>query len=142
MRGEDIYADLSVRDFTVDAMAIRLADDAGSIIDPYNRPADIAKKCIRTLSQKSFEDDPLRLLRAFRLAGTLEFEIDTTTFHIIKEMSSALRRAAKERIRDEFFRLLSSPTSIKYLRQMDEAGLLCEAHPLSQEKHIKKSIIV
>src|SRR4030067_1841803 len=109
MRGEDIYADLSVRDFTVDAMAIRLADDAGSIIDPYNGQADIAKKCIRTLSQKSFEDDPLRLLRAFRLAGTLEFEIDTTTFHIIKEMSSALRRAAKKSNRRGVFQLFFSP---------------------------------
>lgn len=142
MRGEDIYADLSLRDFTVDAMAIRLEDDAESIIDPYNGQADIAKKCIRTLSQRSFEDDPLRLLRAFRLAGTLEFEIDTTTFHIIKEMASALRRAAKERIRDEFFRLLSSPTSIKYLRQMDEAGLLCVVLTIPKDTDIKKGMIV
>src|SRR3972149_656108 len=142
MRGEDIYADLSLRDFTVDAMAIRLADDAASIIDPYNGQADIAKKSIRTLSQKSFEDDPLRLLRAFRLAGTLEFEIDTTTFHIIKEMSSALRQAAKERIRDEFFRLLSSPRSIKYLQQMEEAGLLSEVLIIPKESDIKKGMIV
>src|SRR3990170_914600 len=142
MRGEDIYADLSLRDCTVDAMAIRLADDAGSIIDPYNGQADIAKKCIRTLSQKSFEDDPLRLLRAFRLAGTLEFEIDTTTFHIIKEMSSTLRRSAKERIRDEFFRLLSSPRSIKYLQQMEEAGLLSEVLIIPKESDIKKGMIV
>jgi len=142
MRGEDIYADLSLRDFTVDAMAIRLADDAGSIIDPYNGQADIAKKCIRTLSQKSFEDDPLRLLRAFRLAGTLEFEIDAITCHIIREMSSTLRRSAKERIRDEFFRLLSSPTSIKYLRQMDEAGLLREVLTIPKKSDIKKGMIV
>ena len=142
MRGADIYADLSLRDFTVDAMAIRLADDAGTIIDPYNGQADIVKKCIRTLSQKSFEDDPLRLLRAFRLAGILEFEIDTTTFHIIKEMSSALRQAAKERIRDEFFRLLSSPRSIKYLQQMEEAGLLSEVLTIPKESDIKKGMIV
>ena len=142
MRGEDIYADLSLRDFTVDAMAIWLADDAASIIDPYNGQADIAKKSIRTLSQKSFEDDPLRLLRAFRLAGTLEFEIDILTFHIIKEMSSTLRRAAKERIRDEFFSLLSSPTSIKYLRQMDEAGLLSEVLAIPKESDTERDMIV
>ena len=142
MRGEDIYADLSFRDFTADAMAIRLSDDTGSIIDPYNGQADIANRCIRTLSQKSFEDDPLRLLRAFRLAGTLEFEIDAVTFHIIKEMSSTLRQAAKERNRDEFFRLLSSPTSIKYLRQMDEAGLLSEVLSIPRESDTKRDMIV
>src|SRR3989304_249004 len=142
MRGEDIYADLSLRDFTVDAMAIRLADDAGSIIDPYNGQAEIAKKSIRNLSQKSFEDAPLRLLRAFRLAGTLEFEIDAVTFHIIREMSSTLRRSAKERIRDEFFRLLSSPTSIKYLRQMNEAGLLREVLAIPKQSDPERDMIV
>lgn len=142
MRGEDILTDLSLRDFTVDAMAVRLNDDLEIIIDPYNGQADITRKCIRTLSQRSFEDDPLRLLRAFRLAATLEFEIDTTTFQMIKEMSSALRQAAKERIRDEFFRLLSSSASLKYLQQMDMAGLLSAVHDLPSESGINKGRVV
>lgn len=125
MRGEDIVADLSLRDFTIDALAIPFSD-INSVIDPFNGKEDLRKRCIRVISRKSFKDDPLRLLRAFRLSSTLGFKIDTETLSTIGEMASTLRVAARERIRDEFFRVLSSPFSAESLRLMDEVGLLKE----------------
>ena len=141
IRGEDIYTDLSHRDFTIDAMAIPLSDTA-QLIDPYNGKADIERKCIRAVSGDSFAADPLRLLRAFRLANTLGFEIDSDTMKGIREMSSSLRLSAKERIRDEFFRLLSSPQSIRYLNRMDSAGLLKEVLTGMDDIKIRDGLIV
>ena len=141
MRGEDIFTDLSFRDFTVDALAIPLAD-IRTIIDPYRGKDDITGKCIRAISRKSFEEDPLRLLRAFRLATTLKFKIDTETFDTIREMSSYLRLAARERIRNEFFRLLSSPKSIQYLKQMYDTGLLKEILAGLENSDIKQGLQV
>ena len=142
IRGGDIYRDLSLRDFTVDAMAVSLEDDVKTIIDPYKGQADIKGKCIRIISRKSFEDDPLRLLRAFRLASTLDFEIDRGTFNTIREMSSLLRLPARERIRDEFFRLLSDSKSIQYLKHMQNAGLLKEILIGLDDLDIEKGLIV
>ncbi|MBI5755478.1 MAG: CCA tRNA nucleotidyltransferase, partial [Nitrospirae bacterium] len=141
IRGDDIYTDLSHRDFTIDAMAIPLSDTS-QLIDPYNGKADIERKCIRAVSGNSFAADPLRLLRAFRLASTLGFEIDSDTIKGIREMSSSLRLSAKERIRDEFFRLLSSPQSIHYLNRMDNAGLLKEVLTGMDDIKIRDGLIV
>lgn len=125
MRGGSIYSDLLLRDFTVDAIAIPLFD-LNTIIDPYDGEGDIKRRLIRVLSEKSFEDDPIRLLRAFRLSGTLEFGIEDRTLDIITIRSASLRRSAKERIRDEIFRILSLQKSSSYLRQMNDTGLLKE----------------
>jgi len=125
IRENDIIADLYLRDFTIDALAIPLSD-IKAIIDPLKGREDLRKRCIRVISRKSFEDDPLRLLRAFRLAGNLHFEIERDTFHLIREMSSLLRQSAAERIRDEFFNLLSTSDSTRYLHQMHRTGLLRE----------------
>lgn len=125
MRGGSIYSDLLLRDFTVDAIAIPLFD-LNTIIDPYDGEGDIKRRLIKVLSEKSFEDDPIRLLRAFRLSGTLEFDIEDRTLEIITLRPASLRRSAKERIRDEIFRILSLKKSSLYLRQMNDTGLLKE----------------
>ena len=142
IRGGDIYIDLSLRDFTVDAMAMSITDDSADIIDPYNGKSDIKGKCIRAISRKSFEDDPLRLLRAFRLASILDFEIDAETFDTIKEMHTYLRSSARERVRDEFFRLISSAKSVQYLKDMYSTGLLKEILIRLNDPEIEKGLIV
>lgn len=141
MRGEDIVADLSLRDFTIDALAIPFSD-VNAVIDPFHGREDLKKRCIRVISRRSFEDDPLRLLRAFRLASTLNFEIEGNTFNMIQGMSSLLRRSAVERIRDEFFNLLSASDSAKYLYQMHEAGLFHEILPGLVKSDIEAGIRV
>ncbi len=128
IRGGTIFNDLSLRDFTVDAIAIPVSD-LNTIIDPFNGEGDIKRRCIRVVAEKSFDDDPLRLIRAFRLSSALGFEIEETTLNAIKSRSELLKLPARERIRDELFKILSSRGSSKYLYQIKDAGLLNELFP-------------
>ena len=140
LRDGNIYADLSLRDFTIDALAISLAD-IETIIDPFNGREDIKERLIRVISRKSFEDDPLRMLRAFRLASTLGFRIEDNTLNIISELAPTLRFSASERIRDEFFRILAFSNSTQYLRQIHNSGLLKEILSGIAENDIEKGLI-
>ena len=108
---DDIETDLSRRDFTVNAMAIALDDPAGvgpQIVDPYNGLVDLAARRLRTplAPEISFEDDPLRMLRAARFVTTLGFEPDTALVAAIEQMHERLKIVSAERIRDELSKLI------------------------------------
>ena len=123
LRDRNILSDLSYRDFTIDAMAIDIKDP-DLIIDPFKGQEDLKVRCVRVLSKKAFEADPLRLLRAYRLASTLNFTIDSTTEDLIRTLAPLIRNVARERIRDEFFKILSVEPSYNYLQAMYYSGLL------------------
>ena len=115
---DDIETDLSRRDFTVNAMAIALddADCAGPrIVDPFDGLADLAARLLRTplAPEVSFEDDPLRMLRAARFVATLGFEPDAVLVDAITKMHERLQIVSAERVRDELSKLLvaSDPSS-------------------------------
>jgi poly(A) polymerase len=108
---DDVEIDLSRRDFTVNAMAIAL--DAGSdtgpqLVDPYGGLADLASRRLRTplTPEVSFEDDPLRMLRAARFVATLGFEPDPALVRAIEQMHGRMEIVSAERIRDELSKLL------------------------------------
>jgi poly(A) polymerase len=102
----EIDADLSRRDFTVNAMAIAL--DEPTLVDPYGGLADLSARQLRTpLSPEvSFTDDPLRMLRAARFVATLEFEPVDGLIEAIASMRDRLSIVSAERIRDELSKLL------------------------------------
>ena len=106
--GHSLEEDLERRDFTVNAIA--LDEDKGQIIDPYKGQKDIKDKVIRAVGdpQERFNEDALRMLRAVRLVAELGFGIDGDTAKAISENSKHLSHISKERIRDEFIRILSS----------------------------------
>lgn len=120
----DVETDLGHRDFTVNAMAY----DPGSklLIDPYGGRADLKKKIIRAVRDpvKRFKEDPLRLLRAVRMAGELDFIIEKETLMTISLMSACLHDVARERIRDELVKILLSPKPAQGFRLMRRTGLL------------------
>ena len=89
LRGEAIEADLAERDFTVGAVAVPLA--GGEPLDPHGGLADLERRVLRVVGEGSFSADPLRLLRAARLAAELELEVDPATAD-----SPAPKRAAPE----------------------------------------------
>ncbi len=137
LRGEKIEDDLLLRDFTIDAMAVRLdgiGRDLGifkraklsstAIVDPSGGMVDLKKKLIRKTSPEIFDDDPLRLLRGYRLAATLGFTIEKETENEIKEKIGLITNAAKERVRDELLRILSAPQSYQHIRRLHRVGLL------------------
>ena len=91
LRGETIEADLAARDFTIGAVAVPLA--GGEPLDPYGGLADLERGLLRAVGRGSFAADPLRLLRAARLAAELELEVDPDTASLARARSRARRRA-------------------------------------------------
>ncbi len=137
MRGKKIRDDLLLRDFTIDAMAVSLHEMEGEfktlkrakiphklIVDPLGGMVDLKKKIVKRTSGKIFDDDPLRLLRGYRLAATLRFAIEKKTEDQIRKKVNLINKVAKERIRDELFKILSAPQSYRYTRRLYRIGLL------------------
>ncbi len=123
LRGEDIFADLALRDFTINSLAVPLQGEA-ALIDPLGGAADIRAKVVRRCSASAFRDDPLRLVRAFRFAATLGFRIEGATLAAIPASAPLVANVAGERIRDELFRILQAPGAGSSFREMGNAGLL------------------
>ena len=107
--------DLARRDFTINALAVSLnSDTLGQLIDIFNGQDDIENKIIRTplAPEKTFDDDPLRIMRAIRFASVLDFSIETGTYDAIVKMKDRLKEdsvVSQERITDEFLKILMSP---------------------------------
>jgi poly(A) polymerase len=104
--------DINRRDFTINSIAISINyDDYGTIIDKFNGIEDIQRKIIRTPLDPliTFNDDPLRILRAFRFASQLQFDVDVKVIDAAKQLKERLKIISQERITDEFLKILSSP---------------------------------
>lgn len=125
--GASIEDDLLQRDFTINAMAYDLS--LKEIIDPLGGLKDLDHQEIRMVSNQVFQKDPIRLLRAFRMAAGLDFTIEPGTVRAIGGNAALLQESAGERIRAEFFKLLDTPKSHDYLLQMVDTGLLFTLFP-------------
>lgn len=122
--GDSLEEDLARRDFTVNAIA--LDESKGQIIDPYKGQKDIELKVLRTVRnpEERFEEDALRLLRAARLVAELGFALDSETAAAIQKSAPNLKHISKERIRDEFIRILQSDQPMMALVLCQQLGLL------------------
>jgi len=123
--GKSIEADLSRRDFTINAMALELTTDEPTFIDLYNGVSDLQNKLIKTPGrpEDSFSDDPLRMMRAARFISQLNFEIDPAVVAAIKSMAGRLEIISAERIRDEFIKIMMSDNPRKGITLLVESGL-------------------
>jgi tRNA nucleotidyltransferase/poly(A) polymerase len=125
LQGKEIEDDLAQRDFTINAIAISLTDfieGKTKLIDPFHGREDLHQKTIRVVRERAFEEDPLRLLRAFRFAGTLEFDIEPQTLTQIEAHRTKLNEVAEERVCYELLLLLGARQS--RLDLMDPTGLI------------------
>jgi tRNA nucleotidyltransferase/poly(A) polymerase len=122
-RGPDLAADLADRDFTINALAADVRTP-GDVIDHHSGLADLATGLIRPVSDASIRTDPLRALRAVRLAAQLGFALAPETEALIRRDGAALARVSGERIRDEFARLLALSQAAPRLQQLDDLDLL------------------
>lgn len=122
--GVSLEEDLKRRDFTVNAIAYRLKDE--KVVDLFNGEEDIKKKRIVAVGKATerFAEDALRMIRAVRLAVELDFIIDGDTMTAITENSTNLGRISKERIRDEFSRILESKQPMQGIVFLEKLGLL------------------
>ena len=123
--GKTIEADLSRRDFTINAMALELTTDEPTFIDLYNGVDDLQSKLIKTPGkpEDSFSDDPLRMMRAARFMSQLNFTIDPAVITAIKSMTSRLEIISAERIRDEFTKIIMSDNPRLGITLLVETGL-------------------
>ena len=115
--------DLSRRDFTVNSLAM---DIDGEVVDMFDGQADIKSRIIRTVGkpEERFSEDALRLLRAARFATVLDFEIEEKTKEAVKQNSEWLLAISKERIREEFIKIIESDNAHSGILLLEETGLL------------------
>ena len=123
-RGSELVTDLSQRDFTINAMACDLASDTPTLIDFHGGREDLKAGLIRAVSSEAFRDDPVRTLRAVRLAAELDFELEAQTAVWTRRDASLLREISLERVQHELVRILDSPGGPDHLRMLDDLGLL------------------
>ncbi len=127
VNGTSIEEDLYNRDFTINAIAYSL--HSKKIIDPTGGLRDLRDKRIRMVSDRAFIQDPVRLMRAYRMGASLAFEIEPATVSAIRDNAHLLQRSAGERIRVEFFKILRTQKSHHYILQMSSSGLLFSIFP-------------
>ena len=129
--GKTLEEDLQRRDFTINALAIRMVEDKPELIDLYNGQEDLKNKLIRTVGDPNerFNEDALRLMRAVRIAGQIGFKIEEKTLKSIQKNAHLINNVAGERIRDELFKILLSPTPSQGIEILKDSGLLKEIIP-------------
>jgi len=132
--GPDLTADLTRRDFTVNAMALDLrefmrSNSLDGLIDLFNGKQDVKNKLIRVVKAEVLDEDPLRLLRAVRFGATLGFAIESATVELIRNRSRLITKPTPERLRDELFMILTERNAENHLHLMDSLGILSPLLP-------------
>lgn len=123
LQGVDIDSDLAARDLTINAMAIDLRQPF-ALLDPLGGAADLISKTLRACGPDSFAADPVRVLRAIRMAATFGMKIEKETRQRMRSTAKDLGQISPERLRDEFFRLLLAPKPATSLRALDLLGAI------------------
>ncbi len=131
----ELDADMARRDFTINAMARRLED--GSLVDPFGGVADLERGLLRTVGPRSFEDDPLRIVRALRFVSQLDFDLAPETLVQMREAAPGLEHVSAERIgggikadaQGELSKLLLGRNPARALRFARDTGVLTQVIP-------------
>ncbi len=129
-RGKDLKDDLLRRDFTINCLALDLKDTLpgedfiSRLIDPLAGQKDLKAGLIRIAKTSAFDEDPLRILRAFSLSATFNFKIERNTLALVKKKAKKLTTVSFERIRDELFKILACPDSCRFLVKLDQLKIL------------------
>ena len=120
--GETIVQDLGRRDYTINAIAFDCEQQ--TIIDPWNGQKDLQNQTIRMISESNLIDDPLRLLRAYRQACQLQFQIEGQTHATIRKLAPRLNQVSAERVNHELSYLLASQAGSFWLQEAARDGIL------------------
>lgn len=138
LRGNSIEADLAERDFTINAMATSLECDR--LIDPFRGQEDLKNRLIRMVNEENLKADPLRVLRAYRFHATLSFEIEEKTRQALKNNAHLMKITARERIKDELWKIFSVSFSHKTIKLMSEDEIFKAIFKLYDFVEIKPDI--
>jgi tRNA nucleotidyltransferase/poly(A) polymerase len=125
--GKTLEEDLGRRDFTINAIALRLNEkNVFELVDPYDGEKDLQKKILRAVGDPNlrFKEDALRLLRAVRITTELEFTIEKKTWDKVVEDAVLIKNISVERIRTELLRILASEHPYEGIMLLKDSGLL------------------
>lgn len=125
--GDSLEEDLQRRDYTINAIAYH--PFSNTVIDPLGGQPDLEAGVLRMIAAQNLEDDPLRLLRAYRQAAQLGFTIESQTQTCIRQLTPKLKGIAAERIKVELSYLLSDPKATPWVQQLWQDGLLSTSFP-------------
>lgn len=128
LRGPDINADLMARDFSLNAMAVAL-DAPDHLVDPAGGLRDLKHRSLRACGPHAVSDDPVRALRAVRLAADMDLRLEPATRRQVVAAAGMLASLSPERVRDELLRLLDLPRPVRPLRALEALGLLDRVFP-------------
>ena len=124
--------DLSRRDFTINAFAIPLnKNKRNCLVDLFNGYNDLQQKVLRTPlePEKTFSDDPLRMMRAARFSSQLDFHLDKQAISAMSSMAERITIVSKERVSQEFLKIMASPKPSVGLMILYETGILHKIFP-------------
>ncbi|HEY3343021.1 MAG TPA: HD domain-containing protein [Anaerolineae bacterium] len=121
-RGASWEEDLFGRDFSINAIALDV--QSGAMLDSAGGLADLTRRVVRQVTPHAVTDDPVRALRAVRIALALEYTLDPATAQAAREAAGSLDRPSPERVRDELLKALALPNAARAVRWFDELGLL------------------
>jgi len=144
-RGKNLEEDLFHRDFSFNSICVELdrlvkgEKLENILIDFHHGRGDLRAKIVRAINQTAFDEDPLRILRAFSFSAILGFKIEKATLRLIKLKKNKLAQVSGERIRDEFFKILARRDAFPYLRQLDKLKILKLIIPeIEMMRHVKQ----
>ena len=132
---DDIQKDISRRDLTINSIAYQLLPET-ALLDKFNGIEDLKNKKIKIISEQNIIDDPLRILRIFRVASMLDFDIDNDSLDCAKKHCSLINNVAKERVLAELLKLFEGQNSAKYVKQMKEIGLLYSIFKILEKEEL------
>ncbi len=133
IRGPNLLTDLSLRDFTINAMAAPLAGGGQHVYDPLGGLADLQAKRLRFCAPGAIADDPVRSLRAVRFSLVFGLFIEPETRAALRDNVHRLKECSVERIRDEFFAILQAPRPQAGLAALQQLGLLQQIIPEAEQ---------
>ncbi len=134
--GDSLEQDLKRRDFTINAMAYNPHTEV--LVDPLDGYSDLKQHCLRMVSAENLRDDPLRLLRAYRQASQLGFELDEATAIAIEDQAQNLSQVAAERVQSEVNTLLATTEGTVWLKRAWASGLLQPWLPSATETSLEQ----
>lgn len=144
VKGSTLKQDLARRDFSINAMAVRLTGaHFAELVDYFGARKDLADGRIRVLHNHSFMDDPTRILRAIRFEARLDFRIESMTEHLLKQAlaDGALEMVSVERLRDELLVILSEKNPLPAVERLQRLGILRKLHPsLSCDSRVERTL--
>lgn len=123
-RAADIGGDLQARDFTINAMALKLTNLApAGLVDPTDGLSDLRNGCLRMTSEDALRNDPLRILKGVRHAAEFDFVIVPSTLNAMRRQATGIERVALERVRQEISKILAAEHVVHGLEQFEASGV-------------------